>query len=36
MTDLDLQDLNWARAEGSVQNLGDRRFDLYKTQWKGS
>ena len=35
MCDLDLTDLAWARAEGAVQNLRDRRFDLYKTQWKG-
>ena len=35
MCDLDLTDLAWARAEGAVQNLRDRRFDLYKTVWKG-
>tara|TARA_B100000678_G_scaffold290803_1_gene304846 strand:+ start:22549 stop:24114 length:1566 start_codon:yes stop_codon:yes gene_type:complete len=35
MCDLDLTDLAWARAEGSVQNLRDRRFDLYQTSWKG-
>ena len=35
MCDLDLTDLAWARAEGSVRNLRDRRFDLYKTLWKG-
>ena len=35
MCDLDLTDLAWARSEGAVQNLRDRRFDLYKTLWKG-
>lgn len=35
ISDLDLTDLSWARAEGTVQNLRDRRFDLYKTLWKG-
>lgn len=33
VADLDLSDLSWARAEGSVQNLRDRRFDLYRTVW---
>ena len=33
IADLDLTDLSWARAEGSVRNLRDRRFDLYKTVW---
>jgi predicted amidohydrolase/ribosomal protein S18 acetylase RimI-like enzyme len=32
--DLSLADLAWARAEGSVTNLRDRRFDLYKLAWK--
>jgi predicted amidohydrolase/ribosomal protein S18 acetylase RimI-like enzyme len=32
--DLDLSSLAWARAEGTVTNLRDRRFDLYKLAWK--
>ncbi len=32
--DLDLGALARARAEGSVRNLRDRRFDLYRTIWK--
>ncbi|MGD2133560.1 MAG: carbon-nitrogen hydrolase family protein [Maricaulaceae bacterium] len=32
--DLNLADLAWARAEGSVTNLKDRRFDLYKVTFK--
>ncbi len=35
MADLDLTGLSWARAQGTVQNLRDRRFDLYKTVWMG-
>ena len=31
--DLNLADLSWARAEGSVTNLRDRRFDLYRLVW---
>ncbi|WOI53487.1 GNAT family N-acetyltransferase [Parvularcula sp. LCG005] len=34
IADLDLTDLAWARAQGTVQNMRDRRFDLYKTVWK--
>ncbi len=34
VADLDLTDLEWARAEGSVRNLRDRRFDLYNINWK--
>lgn len=34
IADLDLTDLSWARSQGTVQNLRDRRFDLYKTIWK--
>lgn len=34
VADLDLSDLNWARMEGSVRNLKDRRFDLYRVAWK--
>ena len=33
VADLDLMDLTWARAEGTVRNLRDRRFDLYKLHW---
>ena len=33
VADLDLSNLNWARAYGSVRNLKDRRFDLYRTIW---
>ncbi|WP_312126429.1 GNAT family N-acetyltransferase [Brevundimonas sp.] len=33
VADLDLSDLAWARAQGTVKNLRDRRFDLYKTVW---
>ena len=33
--DLDLGQIAWARARGSVRNLRDRRFDLYATRWKG-
>jgi hypothetical protein len=29
-----LADLSWARAEGTVRNLGDRRFDLYRIDWR--
>jgi len=29
-----LADLTWARAEGTVRNLADRRFDLYRIDWK--
>lgn len=31
--DLDLSDLSWARAQGTVRNLRDRRFDLYNLKW---
>ncbi|MFS4437063.1 GNAT family N-acetyltransferase [Paracoccaceae bacterium GXU_MW_L88] len=34
IADLDLGKLDWARREGSVRNLRDRRFDLYKVAWK--
>lgn len=33
VADLDLTDLAWARASGTVRNLRDRRFDLYQTRW---
>ncbi|WP_413203946.1 GNAT family N-acetyltransferase [Rhodospirillum sp. A1_3_36] len=32
--DLRLDDLNAARDSGTVQNLKDRRFDLYTVDWK--
>ncbi|MDA4846925.1 carbon-nitrogen hydrolase family protein [Hoeflea poritis] len=32
--DLDLETLDWARREGSVRNLSDRRPDLYSVVWK--
>lgn len=32
--DLSLENLLWARNQGSVQNMKDRRFDLYKVDWK--
>lgn len=31
--DLRLEDLNAARNDGTVQNLKDRRHDLYQTRW---
>ena len=34
--DLDLALLDWARAEGAVQNFNDRRHDLYTVEWHGS
>lgn len=33
MSDVNLADLSWARAEGTVRNLRDRRFDLYHIEW---
>ncbi|MEN3974206.1 carbon-nitrogen hydrolase family protein [Emcibacter sp. SYSU 3D8] len=33
IADLDMTDLSWARAQGTVRNLRDRRFDLYKVVW---
>ena len=33
ISDINLADLTWARAEGTVQNLADRRFDLYRIAW---
>ncbi|WP_144095519.1 bifunctional GNAT family N-acetyltransferase/carbon-nitrogen hydrolase family protein [Croceicoccus sediminis] len=35
ISDVNLADLSWARAEGTVRNLGDRRFDLYRIEWDG-
>lgn len=34
VADLDLSDLSWARREGTVRNLRDRRFDLYRITWR--
>ena len=36
IADVNLEDLTWARAEGTVQNLNDRRFDLYRIDWSRS
>ena len=33
ISEVNLADLSWARAEGTVRNLGDRRFDLYRIDW---
>ena len=33
VADLNLATVQWARAQGSVRNLRDRRFDLYRTRW---
>ncbi|WP_299307482.1 bifunctional GNAT family N-acetyltransferase/carbon-nitrogen hydrolase family protein [uncultured Croceicoccus sp.] len=35
ISDVNLADLSWARAEGTVRNLADRRFDLYQIEWAG-
>ncbi len=32
--DVRLSDLEQARAGGTVQNLNDRRFDLYRVEWR--
>jgi predicted amidohydrolase/GNAT superfamily N-acetyltransferase len=34
VADLDLSDLAWARRDGTVRNLRDRRFDLYRIRWE--
>jgi predicted amidohydrolase/GNAT superfamily N-acetyltransferase len=34
VADLNLATVQWARARGSVRNLRDRRFDLYRTRWQ--
>jgi len=34
IADVNLADLTWARAEGTVRNLSDRRFDLYRIDWQ--
>ena len=36
ISDVNLADLTWARAEGTVQNLADRRFDLYRIAWNAN
>jgi predicted amidohydrolase/GNAT superfamily N-acetyltransferase len=36
IADVNLADLSWARAEGTVRNLRDRRFDLYHIDWDSS
>ena len=33
ISDINLADLSWARAEGTVRNLNDRRFDMYDITW---
>ena len=33
VADLNLAAIRWARAQGAVRNLRDRRFDLYRTRW---
>lgn len=33
VADLNLATVQWARSRGSVRNLRDRRFDLYRTRW---
>ncbi|OYX66268.1 MAG: carbon-nitrogen hydrolase [Sphingomonadales bacterium 32-64-17] len=33
ISDVNLADLSWARAEGTVRNLADRRHDLYRIEW---
>ncbi len=35
VADLDLDLLDWARAKGAVQNVNDRRKDLYSVEWQG-
>ena len=34
IADLSIQDLLTSRQAGAVQNLNDRRFDLYSVNWK--
>ncbi len=33
VADLDMKLIAWARSEGSVRNLADRRSDLYRVEW---
>jgi predicted amidohydrolase len=34
VADLNMADLAWAREQGSVRNLADRRGDLYRVEWE--
>ena len=34
ISDVNLADLTWARTEGTVRNLTDRRFDLYRLDFE--
>jgi len=34
VADLNIGTVQWARAQGAVRNLRDRRFDLYRVRWK--
>lgn len=34
VADLNLGTVQWARAQGAVRNLRDRRFDLYRVRWR--
>jgi predicted amidohydrolase len=34
VADLNVSTLQWARSQGAVRNLRDRRFDLYRVRWK--
>ncbi|TPG42991.1 carbon-nitrogen hydrolase [Sphingomonas koreensis] len=34
ISDVNLSDLTWARTEGTVRNLTDRRFDLYRLDFE--
>ncbi|MEO8723458.1 MAG: hypothetical protein ABI395_08035 [Sphingobium sp.] len=34
IADLSLDDLLTSRQSGAVQNLKDRRFDLYRVMWR--
>ncbi len=33
VADLNISTIGWARAQGAVRNLRDRRFELYRTRW---
>ena len=33
VADLNIGTVQWARAQGAVRNLRDRRFDLYRVRW---
>jgi hypothetical protein len=35
LADLDMGKLAEARSEGTVQNLKDRRYELYSVKWHG-